>query len=287
MSNHPVIKIAKPGKSLTSTDPRDFILHSDFTMFKLDSIASGSIAINSGATSGYVDIVHNLGKRAFLVYQDGQLFPRDIVAYNDGTKIRIIRTLDSPYNQSVTEYHPHKAAFEDSTDSFEVIAGKKLSSGDGSALRFANIYINQGQTVNSASFEYRHVVTTSGANVKFKIYGVDMDAVEDYGDYGYYASRPLTDTVNIKEQSPITSDFNFGDNWTNIVQEIVNRGGWSSGNPMAFVFQDNGSPDQKCLVKQKADSSVFLPDISLNVTLTGTGYLTSNYKVVIFKDKIA
>lgn len=283
MTQHPVLKIMKPGKSLDSTDIRDFIFHSDYTMFKVDQILSGSISINSGYSSGYVEITHNLGKRAFLVYQDGQLLPNDVVAYNDGTKIRITRTLPAPYNQTITEYTASQAVFEDSLSSYYIIAGKKLSSGTGSAIRFDDVFINQGQTVTAAGFEWKNVTTTTGADIKFKIWGIDQDNTNSFSDYGDASGKPRTDAYREKTQSPGTN-FNFGDDWRTLVQEIVNRSGWSSGNNMGFIFNDNGSPDGKVIAMPTSGS---LNDIVLTITLTGTGSLTSNYKIVVFKDKIA
>ena len=280
----------KPGKSLDSTDLRDFIFHSDHTCFKIHSIASGQISINSGDTTGYVDISHNLGYvPAFLVYQGGQL---DLgTSYADATKIRITRTLSEPYNQTTTTYHPaqYLYSYAGGLPTYGVVVGKLFGTTYQSALWFENIYINQGQSVTNASFEFKSVFTTSGADIKFKIWGIDEDNTSDLSG-GYPDGRPRTDAQNTKTQSPNSSPFNFGDNWTNIVQEIVNRGGWSNGNHMAFMFGDNGTPDDKIMAFSRSESEPHGPNLNnlvLDITLTGTGYLTSNYKVVIFKDKIA
>jgi hypothetical protein len=50
------------------------------------------------------------------------------------------------------------------------------------------------------------------------------------------------------------------------------------------LFNDNGTDDNKILGKDIG--SYTTDDMVLRITLTGTGNLTSNYKVVIFKDKI-
>ena len=78
--------------------------------------------------------------------------------------------------------------------------------------------------------------------------------VSDYGDAG---SRPRTDTVNTKVQSANTSEFNFRDNWTSLVQEIVNR--WVVyGNDMGFVFTILGQTIQKLLGFQNLMVSIKL-----------------------------
>lgn len=286
MTQKPVLKIMKSGKSLDSTDLRDFIFHSDHTCFKIHSIGSGQISINSGDSTGYVDISHNLGYvPAFLVYQDGELLPSDIVAYADTSKIRITRTLDAPYNQTITTYYADQiivtniGGFPD----YDFVAGKILGNDIESAYWFQNIYINQGQTINSANFELKNVFTTATQDILFKMWGIDEDDTADLGG-GYPGGRPKTDAVRTKAQSANTNKFNYGDEIKELAQEIVNRGGWRSGNSMAFVIQNNSTPDNKGMA---GDHTYSNNNVELKIKLTGTGYLTSNYKVVIFKDKIA
>jgi len=286
---NPVFKIAETGKSIESTDIRDFVFHSNYSCFKLHSIESGSISISAGGTTGTTTISHSLGYiPAFLVYEyDGssyKLFPSGVNCYATTTGITITKILSSPYDQVITTYTANQAAFEDSTESFNIIAGKKVSSGTGSAVRFENIIVSQGQTINSANFEWKSVETTATSDIKFKIWGIDQDNCSSFSDYGDAGSRPRTDTVNTKVQSANTSEFNFGDNWTSLAQEIVNRAGWSSGNDMGFVFNDNGTDNSKVIGISK---SYGVDKIELTINLTGTATLIRNYKVVVFKDKIA
>lgn len=285
MSETHGIKITKAGYGITESDIRRFILHSEYPMFKIDQVFSAQISINSGDSSGYVDITHNLGKRAFLVYQDGELLPYDIRAYNDGTKIRLTRILDAPYNQTITTYNANQIIVNNfgGLPAYDFLAGKILGSDIDSAYWFENIYVNQGQTINAANFQLKEVYTTSGNDILFKMWGIDEDNTSDLGG-GYPGGRPKTDAVRTKSQSPITSHFNYGDEIKDLMQEIVNRAGWSNGNHMAFVIQNNGTPDNKGMA---GDHTYSNNNVELAVTLTGTGYLTSNYKVVVFKDKIA
>jgi hypothetical protein len=280
------MKVSKVAKEITSTDIRDFILHTDYPMFKLHETKTGSITINAGGTTGTFTVTHDLGYvPSFLVYENNSLFPSDVNCYATSTGITVTKVLSSPYNQTITEYTGKQAVFEDSLPSYYIIAGQKLTSGTGSAIRFEDIAIAQGQTVTDAEFEWKNVETNAGADIKFKIWGIDQDNCTSFSDYGDANGRSKTDVVNTKTQSPITSKFNFGDNWTNLCQEIVNRAGWSSGNDMGFVFNDNDTTDGHVLVYDTSGSG--LSDIILTITLTGTGSITYNYKVIIFKDKIA
>jgi len=292
MMQKPVLKIMKSGKSLDSTDLRDYIFHSDHTCFKIHTISSGQITINAGGTTGYVDISHNLGYvPVFLIYEDGVLLPSNVVAYANTSKIRITKNLSEPYDQTITTYYPDQYiySYPGAIPTIGVVAGKLFGTSYNSALWFDSISIARGQTVNKADFEFKKVRTTSGSDIKFKIWGIDEDNTSDFSG-GYPSGRPKTDAVRTKIQSPNTSEFNFGDEWTELVQEIVNRSGWSSGNHMGFMIEDNGTDDDRVLYFNRSETSPHGPDLSnliLKITLTGTGTLTSNYKVVIFKDKIA
>lgn len=54
------IKVAKTGKSVTSTEPRDFIFNSEYETIKIYAEAGGSQSVSAGSTY-QVSITHNLG----------------------------------------------------------------------------------------------------------------------------------------------------------------------------------------------------------------------------------
>jgi|TARA_Y100000310_G_scaffold110581_1_gene108956 hypothetical protein len=54
------IKVVEPGKAITSTDIRDLILSSQYTMLKYHSDNTASLTITAGDTEGSVDISHSL-----------------------------------------------------------------------------------------------------------------------------------------------------------------------------------------------------------------------------------
>lgn len=287
MTNTPTIMVMKSGKAIGSTDIRDYKFHSGHTMYKIHDIKTGTINIATGQQTGYVDITHGLNYvPKFLVYINGQLFPLTSRCYATSSIVRVGIDLGYPYNRVVTTYTANQAAFEDSTSNYNIIAGQKLSSGSGSAVRFENIEITQGVTVTSAQFEWQSVETSSGEDIKFKIWGIDQDNCSSFSDYGDAGSRPRTDVFNTKTQAPVSGQFNFGDSWTNLVQEIVNRSGWSNGNDMGFVFNDNDTPDNHFMGISK---SYGVDKIKLTITIDGTATspFVNDVRVVIFKDKIS
>ncbi|WP_273567703.1 GEVED domain-containing protein [Maribacter halichondriae] len=113
-------------------------------------------------------------------------------------------------------------------------------------IRFQNIFIPQGTTILSASIQFTTDETDSGTT-SVVISGEDSDNASTYTtSNGNISSRTLTtasvawnaipawNTVGQSGANQRTPDL------TSIVQEIVNRGGWSSGNAMSFIINGIG-----------------------------------------------
>ena len=104
--------------------------------------------------------------------------------------------------------------------------------------RFRDLTIPQGATITNAYIEFTADASFGGAG-NLTIIGEDIDDAPELGNgYNNISSRTATTAVGIwtdvpswfSEQVYETPDI------SNIVQEIVDRGGWSSGNDMFFAF---------------------------------------------------
>ena len=111
------------------------------------------------------------------------------------------------------------------TSTFEVVAG----------MRFRNIAVAQGDAINSATLTLN--ITTINGSPDTDIYGVDVDDAAEWSNPGNLPSAATKTTANTNF-APTGTGIEVID-VTAIVQEIVNRGGWVSGNDMAFVTSDN------------------------------------------------
>ena len=113
-------------------------------------------------------------------------------------------------------------------------------------IRFQNINIPQGTTILSASIQFTTDETNSGST-SVTIGGEDADNASVFsGTNSNISNRTLTtasvgwnsipawNTVGQSGTNQQTPDL------TSIVQEIVNRGGWTSGNSMALVINGSG-----------------------------------------------
>lgn len=108
-----------------------------------------------------------------------------------------------------------------------------------SAVRFTSVSISQGASITSAYLKLTCNWTDSN-NVLTKVYGIDED------NTATFTSDP---TGRSKTTAAIDWDINTVTNNTvytspniaSIVQEIVDRGSWSSGNAMGFLIENDGS----------------------------------------------
>lgn len=105
-------------------------------------------------------------------------------------------------------------------------------------LRFLNLTIPAGATIQSAYFRFTANTTISAGTVNIDIYGNDVDDATTFtttnGDISTRTRTTATVVFTVGACAPNTI-YSTGDVKT-IIQEIVDRGGWASGNDMAFMF---------------------------------------------------
>jgi hypothetical protein len=113
-------------------------------------------------------------------------------------------------------------------------------------VRFTNVTIPQGSTINSSYVRFIIDVAKSDA-VSINIYGEDIDDAPSFSN----ETTPGTGTFNISSRTPTTASVtwniasgaspNVNDTLdtadiSTIIQEIVNRPGWASGNDLVVIF---------------------------------------------------
>jgi hypothetical protein len=113
-------------------------------------------------------------------------------------------------------------------------------------LRFLNVTIPQGAVINSAIIRFVSL-STKNPTVDNQIQGIDedntaqFDVSPDPQDTPYNRTK-TTALVQWDGSISQTAEANLDTpDITSIVQEIVDRGGWVSGNAMAFYLSDDGS----------------------------------------------
>lgn len=281
------IKVVNAGTSILSTDIRDQIMNSQYSMFKYHYDGTISITINSGATDVYGTIAHNLGYvPAFISYYSQGGTQRIVPslpygigvdnytdAYANTANIVVGFHSSMPFNQASIGASDYWNTYDGNENHFSV--GRISNSPFEGALRFTNVGIIGADSLDSAKlYIYTTAGTSSSGTMKFKTYGIDEDNTSSF-------NNPMArDKTTAYSSTSRTVPTNLGDtvevDVKDAVLEIADRGGWSSGNAMGFIInEDSGDPD-----------AWFRSDSDTYMLVTKTGTLSIPFRVIIFKDKI-
>lgn len=161
--------------------------------------------------------------------------------------------------------------------------GKPSASDSSNAwIRFLNVTIPQGSTITAAfvrlSARHSSSTTTVNANVYFN--NVD-DAVAPTS-IGEVDALALTSAIawNNLASWTVVNDYDTP-SLTSILQSVVNRGGWGSGQALQVVIKDNGSSASANRSASSFDFSSGSYKAELHVTWTApiTGEISENINV--------
>lgn len=110
---------------------------------------------------------------------------------------------------------------------------------------FKNVTIPQGATITSAKITY--VDNTSGVErtIHYKFYGVDEDNTGDFVASPLSTCRTRTHTTAAVDWdltfTPSSGTERDSPDIGSIIQEIIDRAGWSSGNTIGIYLADDGT----------------------------------------------
>lgn len=109
-------------------------------------------------------------------------------------------------------------------------------------LRFLNITIPKGVTITSAKITHLAYVNKSGA-CSVTVYGDDVDSAAAFADN--VANRPQGKTRTTAAVAWSIPAWTSGELYDSpdlktIVQEIIDRAGWASGNNMSLMYIEDG-----------------------------------------------
>lgn len=284
------IKISKSGAAISSSDFRDLILHSNYSMFKYHSDTSPTMTLNAGDTTKTVSFAHGLGYvPAFISYMntDGAIMmlpnrrtyytgeDEHIFSYADSTNIYITWRSAVPYNQQIIYASDVWNTWDNSNSAFEI--GREGSTGYSGAMRFMGVNVAAGDTISYAKIQ---IVTTwklgsEPSYFRWVNYGIDEDNTGSFNDP---MGRTRTDATSTQTR---TVPVNIGDtveiDAVSMMNEIKGRAGWSSGNAMGFLMFEQDSNNDAAIM---SGTSSFLQ-------FTKSGSLEMGFRVIVFKDKIA
>ncbi len=115
------------------------------------------------------------------------------------------------------------------------------------AFRFTGVTVAQAATVNSASFKMTAQATyNAGANTVSLLVSAEASdnapalTASGAGELLTSAARPRTTAVSAAwNQNSVVADTEYSIDITSVIQEIVNRAGWVSGNAIVILVDTN------------------------------------------------
>jgi hypothetical protein len=165
--------------------------------------------------------------------QTGNIMAPLMAKYRSSTFARA--RINEPYGD-VEESAANGAVYTDSSD-LELGYDSSRNSNQYVGLRFTNIDVPAGVEITRAYLEFA-VDETSTINTNASIRAIAEDSAAPFTGIAYEVSSRLTTTALTNWTVPSwynTGDLHRSPDLSAIIQEVINRGGWSVGNAMAFV----------------------------------------------------
>lgn len=140
--------------------------------------------------------------------------------------------------------------------------GKLTTTDYWNGFRWTNVTVPQGATINSATLDLYSAQVTAGTTASAIFFGVDEDDTATFNTTTSYPEGKTRTTASVTKDFDVSlwsATQGFGVETVDVaslVQEIVNRVGWSSGNAMAVVCHDNGSADDNYIGHSTYDRAI-------------------------------
>jgi hypothetical protein len=112
--------------------------------------------------------------------------------------------------------------------------------------RFTGIAVAKNATISSATFSMKAQATyASGGTIAYLVSAHASDNAGTFSGTGGQlntTNRPRTTAVSgVWTQSSVTANTRYSIDVTSVVQELVNRAGWASGNAIAIIVDTNST----------------------------------------------
>jgi type IV pilus assembly protein PilY1 len=114
-------------------------------------------------------------------------------------------------------------------------------------VRFRNLDIEQGATVLSATLEFQ-VRDAGTGDIDLSIWGEDVDNASTYSATSNNISSRTKTSASVSWSSvsdPAVGDKLDSPDVTSIVQEVIDRGTWASGNDLAFIIEKSSGAGKR------------------------------------------
>lgn len=189
-----------------------------------------------------IDMVSGSNRKSYSSDDGSSRSPQLVLTYDESTATGCIRDkfiyqVDSQKNNAEEKSNGYQSTGSELT--FYTYDNKYT------AVRFKNINLPNGADVLNAYLEFTAYQNGYSSGAKMTIRGANEDDADDFSPYPRYYLRDKPKTSATVNWTNIPSWKKKGvyqsPSVTSIVQEIVNRPGWDTGNEMMFIMSDFNS----------------------------------------------
>lgn len=147
--------------------------------------------------------------------------------------------------------------------------GEAAASEYHAGVRFRGVGIASGYKILAAYVLYYAENNLAANDVDIRIYGEDADNAAAFTTYANFMGRTLTTAYSEVDtwQAHAAGTAYTTVDVTGVVQEILDRPGWVSGNALALIFQNQGSTTAAAYRDMSAQDSVANPAPCLHIVL--------------------
>lgn len=116
-------------------------------------------------------------------------------------------------------------------------------------LLYDNVTIPQGATITNAYIKFRSEDNSPSSSASVKVYAEDVDNASTFS----YTDDDITDrtktTANVtwSIERWYTNSYYNTDDISSVIQEVINRSNWSSGNKLNIIIEPNSGSDRDAI----------------------------------------
>ena len=272
------MKVSKEGVSVGTGTDFDMVFTSKRDIFKIFQNYSGTISSPGTAT-----ITHGLGySPAFLYYLDDNTNNYHLFG---GSASVGTNALSIVYNNQVTGTFSVSGSINFAREEGGAYSGGGALFGRtpggavyNGAIRMTSVTVPQSSTISAAELKV-YLSNRLGGTVPVTVYGINEDNTGSLSSDTFGRTKTAANyNVTIGSNVGTNQIWNF--DIKNVVQEIVDRGGWSSGNSMGiFIYDNNGTAGHF------GGDDYISTNGSTGLTITYSSGAT-NYRSTIFLNKL-
>ena len=129
------------------------------------------------------------------------------------------------------------------TTESDAMLGRTAEYSCGVLARFVSVSIPRHATIDSAFITLKASGSQSGAICNTIVCAEDTGNASTFSTYSDFVARFVTDEVVYWDNLPAMAIFNWyrTPDLSPVIQEVINRGDWNTGNALALFIQDNSS----------------------------------------------